>query len=295
VAKVEDIVAGLDYLERHHEEWGITSIAMPPLGCGNGKLEWREVGPLLYQSLNRMSIPAELFAPIGTPQHELDPAFLEGSNEPAVSGSNAADLARNQPGWFAIVEIVKRLKDQLFHWPIGRTVLQKIAYVATRLGIPTQLRFKRDSYGPYSEDSERMLARLINSQLIDERQDGVRFRITVGSAYETGRQLAAERIAEWDSTIDRVVDLFMRVRTADDAELVATVIFAADELSATRDVVTELDVLKSVQEWKKRRRTPLDPAEVAETIRSLASQRWIDVAPSVELPVIDPFQLAAVG
>ncbi|MBX3070799.1 MAG: macro domain-containing protein [Thermomicrobiales bacterium] len=291
VSRIEDIEAGLEFLERHYQEWGIASIAVPPLGCGNGKLEWREVGPLIYRSLKRMEIPAQLFAPLGTPEYELDPAFLNGSMIPFSVGHSAADLAATQPGWFALVEIVKRLSDQPYHWPIGRTVFQKIAYVATAMGIPTQLRFRRNSYGPFSEDSKNMLSRLVNSQLMAEQPDGVRLRITIGAGYESGKQRAAEKIAEWDRTIDRIVDLFMRVRTADDAEIVATVMFVTDELSAAQDSVSELDVLESVQDWKKRRRIPLDPAVVAETIRSLAAQQWIKVVPSEELPIADPFEL----
>jgi hypothetical protein len=38
---------GEPYLYRDHAaKWGITGIALPPLGCGNGGLEWSEVGPL---------------------------------------------------------------------------------------------------------------------------------------------------------------------------------------------------------------------------------------------------------
>src|SRR6266516_3463365 len=40
VSRLEDIIAGLEYLEAHYREWGLTSIAVPPLGCGNGQLEW---------------------------------------------------------------------------------------------------------------------------------------------------------------------------------------------------------------------------------------------------------------
>ncbi len=76
VSKLSDIIAGLEYLEKNYREWGITSIAVPPLGCGHGQLEWRVVGPTLYRYLNRLNIPVELYAPHGTPQEELDPVFL---------------------------------------------------------------------------------------------------------------------------------------------------------------------------------------------------------------------------
>ena len=39
VSKVNDIERGLDYLLAHYKEWRVTSIAIPPLGCGNGQLE----------------------------------------------------------------------------------------------------------------------------------------------------------------------------------------------------------------------------------------------------------------
>lgn len=66
-SRMEDIVAGLVYLERHYQAWGITSLAIPALGCGLGQLEWRVVGPILHYHLSRLAIPVELYAPPGTP------------------------------------------------------------------------------------------------------------------------------------------------------------------------------------------------------------------------------------
>tara|TARA_Y100000310_G_scaffold193641_1_gene193598 strand:+ start:5615 stop:6070 length:456 start_codon:yes stop_codon:yes gene_type:complete len=66
VARLQDIVLGLEYLEAHYQEWGIKSLAVPPLGCGEGQLEWRVVGPTLYRHLNRLDVPVELYAPYGT-------------------------------------------------------------------------------------------------------------------------------------------------------------------------------------------------------------------------------------
>lgn len=47
----------------HYKEWGISSIAVPPLGCGNGQLEWKVVGPIIFYYLKQMNIEAELYAP----------------------------------------------------------------------------------------------------------------------------------------------------------------------------------------------------------------------------------------
>ncbi len=76
-ARLEDIVRGLDHLERYYREWGITSLAVPALGCDRGQRDWWMVGPALYHHLRRLSIPVELYAPSETPHEELEPTYLE--------------------------------------------------------------------------------------------------------------------------------------------------------------------------------------------------------------------------
>ena len=44
-SNLEDILEALDYLKGHYQGWGIKSIAVPILGCGEGGLEWQNVGP----------------------------------------------------------------------------------------------------------------------------------------------------------------------------------------------------------------------------------------------------------
>ena len=73
VSSLIDIVRGLEYLEQHYVKWGIRSLAVPPLGCGLGQLEWRVVGPTLYRHLERLDLVVELYAPFGTPHEELQP------------------------------------------------------------------------------------------------------------------------------------------------------------------------------------------------------------------------------
>lgn len=62
-SKLEDIVAGVCYLQRQHVEWGITSLAVPALGCGLGQLDWATVGPTLYRLFSEFTIPVALYAP----------------------------------------------------------------------------------------------------------------------------------------------------------------------------------------------------------------------------------------
>src|SRR6266542_559194 len=76
VSKISDIERGLQYLSSHYKEWEVSSLAIPPLGCGNGQLEGKTVGPLIYRYAHQMDIPVELYASFGTPPRELTIDFL---------------------------------------------------------------------------------------------------------------------------------------------------------------------------------------------------------------------------
>ena len=71
VSNISPIEQGLKHLKDNYKEWGIRSIAVPPLGCGLGELEWDIVGPMLYRHLNELEIAVELYAPINSPHAKL--------------------------------------------------------------------------------------------------------------------------------------------------------------------------------------------------------------------------------
>ena len=62
-SRLDDIEAGLAWLEQNYKGEGILSLALPALGCGLGGLEWREVGPLMCRTLSRLSIPSAIYLP----------------------------------------------------------------------------------------------------------------------------------------------------------------------------------------------------------------------------------------
>jgi len=286
VSRIEDIVKGLKHLFQHYKEWGITSLAVPPLGCGQGQLEWKIVGPTLYRYLSQLDIPVELYAPHGTPHEELNIEFLE--NAPDVK-SVKPELApeRIRPAWVALVEILKCLEQEPYHWPVGRTTFQKIAYISTQEGLPTGLHYQKSSFGPFSPELKGIITRLVNNGLIREEQLGQMFAVKVGPTFADARKAYLNEMAQWESIIEKTTDLFMRMQTRQ-SEVVATVLFAANTLAnRKKEQPSETEVLTEVMEWKQRRRPKLDDKEVAYTIRNLAALRWLKVKPSSDLPIPD--------
>jgi O-acetyl-ADP-ribose deacetylase (regulator of RNase III)/uncharacterized protein YwgA len=286
VARLDDIIRGLEYLLENYSRWGIESLAVPPLGCGQGQLEWRIVGPTLYRYLNKMGIPVELYAPYGTPHEELQPQFLVG--EPVRTGASSPmpDPQWVRPAWVALAEILRRLEEQPYHWPVGRTIFQKIAYVATNEGLPTGLEYRRGSFGPFAAGIKKLESALINNGLIREEPLGRHMlAIKVGRTFEDARKAYAPDLKRWEPIIEKTIDLFMRLDTRQ-AELTATVLFAARGLEGTTSgKPAERDVLDAVLQWKQRRKPALSPPEVAFTIRNLAALGWLRVRPSNDLPI----------
>lgn len=287
VARLEVIEEGLRYLQAHYRLWGIESLAVPPLGCGQWQLEWRVVGPTLYRHLKHLEIPVELYAPFETPHEELKPDFLD---QPAASiltpGLHSAPY-RIEPGWIAVVEILQRLEREPYYPPVGRTSFQKIAYFATESGIPVGLRFEQGSYGPHAADLKRRIAALVNNRLIVEEKRGRMLAVRVGPTYSDARKAYENEIRRWEPVIERIADLFMRMNTRK-AEVAASVHFAARLLEKRlRDGPDEAAVLRAVMEWKARHRPPFDPAEVAITTRNLNLLGWIRAKPSGDLPLPD--------
>jgi len=68
-SKVEYITEGLKDLVKVIKELNIHSIALPPLGCGNGGLEWELVKELIEKSFSTIpEVEVRLYAPDGAPK-----------------------------------------------------------------------------------------------------------------------------------------------------------------------------------------------------------------------------------
>lgn len=71
-SRMKWIEAGLEKFASTYEAQGVTDIAFPKLGCGNGGLEWQEVRPLMERYLSELPIPVfihDYTKDIGLPEH----------------------------------------------------------------------------------------------------------------------------------------------------------------------------------------------------------------------------------
>ena len=278
VSKLPDIVEGLKHLQDHYKEWGIKSLAVPPLGCGNGQLDWDIVGPTLYRYLNSLDIPVEMFAPHGTPGEQLKFDFL--ADGPKPDRSDFKPQSRIEPADVALAAIVSRIGREPYHWPVGRIRLQKIAYFATEVGLPTGLEFERGNYGPFSKELKKRIAKLVNNGLLVEHLQGRMIVVTPGPTYGDARESNKPLLKQWIERIERVADLILRLPTNDEAELAATVHFVYVELkeqkrSGSRSI-SECEIAHRVAEWKPQ----MAREQIAKSVRNLNLLEWISAEAS---------------
>ena len=73
-SRMEFIEAGLAKFCRTYAEKGITSVAFPKLGCGNGELNWSEVQPVMEKYLKDLPIDIYIYlgnGPDPIPEHKI--------------------------------------------------------------------------------------------------------------------------------------------------------------------------------------------------------------------------------
>ena len=77
-ADIHGIERGLQWILENYQKEGIKSLALPALGCGLGRLDWKQVGPLLCGHLSLMKVPVYIYLPAEkeVPRDQLSSEFL---------------------------------------------------------------------------------------------------------------------------------------------------------------------------------------------------------------------------
>ena len=279
-SKLQYIVDGLNWFVNNYQRYGITSIAFPPLGCGNGGLTWDVVGPIMYEKLNNLPINIEVYAPYGTKSEQLTAKYL--SSPKALTQTNITGVMSSviNDRWLLILEVIKRVNEGKHTLHVGRVILQKICYILTRNGVNTGFVFTKGTYGPYSKEVKKAITTLSNSNLISEQQVPGKKMIEVHVAPTFVLQASSYTQSELKA-MESCVDLFCRIKRTDQAEMLTTIIFEYDNQKKQSKRVSEKDVFDGVMQWKHRWIGEKD-TEVKVSIRNLAMLGLISPEPSFD-------------
>lgn len=272
VSRLSDITAGLRFLVQNYKTWGINSLAVPPLGCGNGGLQWTQVGPIIQRELGGLDIPVQVFGPL---PNEGNTGMTSARKMDQVPLPEATIVTPNITAVLvALRQILEINSDQVF----GRVLIQKLAYFAKVAGIVLPFSFQRNPYGPFSKEWKQYLTQLVNDGLLVEATAG---RKRDGFLYKPGPGLTsiertqAAKLRKYHASIHRLAGLMARL-SAEQAEMAATVHMVAVDLAAKSDgIVNVPQVIEQVQQWKRGKPTIFTAARIEACLRWLVQERWI--------------------
>ena len=261
-SRLEWIVTGLEDLRRVVEEKGIHSIALPPLGCGNGGLDWSDVRPVIERALGQLhDVDVWVFEP--TPKYQ--------------NVAKRAGVMKLTPARALVAEMIRR------YWVLGIECtyleVQKLCWFLERsiqdLGLedPLDLRFVADKYGPYSDRLRHLLNGLDGSYLhCDKRLSDAGPSDTIWFDEERRPYvdlfLKQENSRSLRAILDRTTELIDGFESPLGMELLATVDWLIERERCDRSVTAIRDGLS---------RWPAGPA-AAERKQRLFSDRLIGFA-----------------
>lgn len=101
-SKLEYIEAGLKKFVDQYSEKGIQSIAFPPLGCGNGELDWeKDVRPLMEKYLS--NLPIDVYIHLYSPKIDDVPEHKH--------IKNVSKWLQSEPRFLSSNEVIDNLKN----------------------------------------------------------------------------------------------------------------------------------------------------------------------------------------
>lgn len=136
-SKLTWVKEGLVDLQNFIVKKKIKSIAIPPLGCGNGKLDWNDVKPLILEAIGGIdNLQVFLFEP-------SEYAYQKESKRIQTKMPQLTNIRA------MIIALLNRYR--ILGYELTLLEAQKLVYFLERFGEPLGMKFVKATYGPFSE------------------------------------------------------------------------------------------------------------------------------------------------
>ena len=260
-SRLSDIETGLEDLKRVILENGIRSIAVPPLGCGNGGLDWAEVEPVIRRALGDLDeVDVRLFAPGAAPKVD---EMRVGTTRPNMSRGRA--LVLTLLGLYGAAGYRHSLLE-----------VQKLTYFLQAAGEDLKLGFQKYQYGPYAENLNHVLQRIEGHFIrgYGDRSQAAEIAVLEGGRQEAEAYLAGDEAAR--DRLDRVAELIAGFETPYGLELLSTVhwvLIHDAEASGDPD-----RVVQAVHAWNPRKAAVMREPHIRTALDHLQRTGWANQA-----------------
>lgn len=238
-SKIEDIRAGLESLVREVRQRRISSLAIPPLGCGLGGLDWNEVRPLIETAFLALpEVRVLVYEPAGAPAAE---EMAKEKKAPNMTVARAALLG-----------LMRRYLAAVMDPSVSLLEIHKLMYFMEESGEPLRLDYRKALYGPYSQNLRHVLS-LIEGHFISgyvDAEDNPEKQIELKAEPSEQAEAFLRDHPETQRRFNRVVSLIDGFETPFGMELLSTVHWVASKEGASKAD----DVVSTVYWWNDRKR-----------------------------------------
>jgi len=237
------VETGMKALVKEIRQRAIKSVAIPPLGCGNGGLKWEKVKPLILRELEAVQDDVEVII--------YEPGF---NNQEVVQSNKKVALT---PARAMLLTALKNY--QILGYDINLLVIQKIAYFLQRFGEPLNLDYEKGYYGPYAHKLQHLINHLNGFYLhFDQEKNKPGTPVTL-KHFEKVEAYNREHLTDVQrDRLEKVQRLTEGFESPYGLELLATVDFILQ-----REPTALVDqLIVRVGEWTKRKKQIMKPFHV---------------------------------
>lgn len=262
-SKLDYVIAGLKDLAQIIQELELKSIAIPPLGCGLGGLDWRQVSFEIESALGNLNTEVYVYPPMGAP-----------APDNIVNNTKAPKLTLNLANFLRIIY-------DYFTWEYTEPTLveiQKLAYFYECAGEPLNLQFQKYHYGPYSDRLNHWLNNL-EGHYIQGIGDGTNVNPSTSihllpECMEKVNAFLSQHLEDNNESRNRannVIQLIQGFETPFNMELLASVHWVAQKENAS----TLSECINCIQNWNQRKKELMTPRYIEIAWNHLKSEGWI--------------------
>ncbi len=255
---IEFIRSGLQDLKAVIAERGIKSIAIPPLGAGNGGLDWNEVKNLITKELEGLT--------------DVDIQIYEPTNRfNAIKNKTKVALNEFRAMFIKSVKIYNSSMDGLYE--LGSIEAQKLAYfiglILDRQDIVK--RYKQHTYGPYMPELKHTLNDMAGFYLKGVGDGQEHDHIDVISEIMPEIDDYINSRPELTDATEKMRKIIYGYETTYGMELLGTVHWVcANDKPASLD-----DIICKVHAWNKRKKAIMSATDIERAYKHLKAQQLI--------------------
>jgi len=207
-SKYEYIESGLDDLAIKIQEYGIKSIAIPPLGAGLGGLDWETVKSMIIDKLGSIQdVSINIYEPLGSPDAKE-----------IVINTKVPNMTKGRALLLKLLGIYSSKG-----YECTKLEAQKLAYFLQEAGVDLKLKYEAHNFGPYADNLNHVLSH-IDGHFISGFGDRVaKSKISIINNSLDAAEAYLSNHPESDEAISKVEKLIRGYETPLSMEVLSTV------------------------------------------------------------------------